>query len=81
MARNEQIQELAYQIWQQESCPEGKASEHYFRAKQILEAQEDQVPKNEASEPALPVKQKSEPLPDAKPKKTATRKPRSKKAS
>jgi hypothetical protein len=37
MISDEQIRELAYQIWQQEGCPEGKATEHYFRAKQILE--------------------------------------------
>jgi hypothetical protein len=40
MATEEQIKELAYAIWEQESCPEGKDVEHYFRAKQILEQQE-----------------------------------------
>ena len=40
MATEEQIQALAYTIWEQEGCPEGKRDEHYYRAKQILEEQE-----------------------------------------
>jgi len=40
MATEEQIRELALAIWEQEGRPEGKHVEHYFRAKQILEAQE-----------------------------------------
>jgi hypothetical protein len=44
MASDEQIREMAYYIWQQEGHPEGKASEHYFRAKQMLEAQESTPP-------------------------------------
>ena len=40
MATDEQIKNLAYTIWQQEDCPNGKDVEHYFRAKKILEEQE-----------------------------------------
>ena len=40
MATEEQIRQLAYFIWEQEGCPEGKRLEHYYRAKQILEEQE-----------------------------------------
>jgi hypothetical protein len=40
MATEEQIRELAFSIWEQEGHPIGKDIEHYFRAKQILEAQE-----------------------------------------
>jgi len=40
MATEEQIRALAYTIWEQEGCPEGKSEEHYYRAKQILEEQE-----------------------------------------
>jgi hypothetical protein len=36
-ATEQQIKELAYAIWEEEGCPEGKDLEHYFRAKQILE--------------------------------------------
>lgn len=40
MVTEEQIRERAYLIWEQEGRPEGKALEHYLRAKQILEDQE-----------------------------------------
>ena len=40
MATEEQIRALAYEMWEQEGCPEGKREEHYYRAKQILEEQE-----------------------------------------
>ena len=40
MATEEQIRALAYTIWEQEGCPEGKGEDHYYRAKQILEEQE-----------------------------------------
>jgi hypothetical protein len=41
MVTEEQIKELAHEIWEQEGCPEGKGVEHYFRAKQILEVKEN----------------------------------------
>ena len=40
MATEEQIKQLAYAIWEQEGRPHGKDTEHYFRAKQIIEQQE-----------------------------------------
>jgi hypothetical protein len=40
MATEEQIKDLAHALWEREGRPEGKSSEHYFRAKQILEAKE-----------------------------------------
>jgi hypothetical protein len=40
VATEEQIKELAHAIWEKEGRPHGKAVEHYFRAKQILEEQE-----------------------------------------
>ena len=40
MPTEEQIRALAYSLWEQEGCPEGKREEHYYRAKQILEEQE-----------------------------------------
>jgi hypothetical protein len=41
MITEEQIKELAHEIWEQEGQPEGKDVEHYFRAKQILEEKEN----------------------------------------
>ena len=40
MATDEQIKAVAYTIWEQEGCPEGKEDQHCYRAKQILEEQE-----------------------------------------
>jgi len=40
MPAEEQIRELAYQMWEQEGRPEGRDVEHYFAAKQMLEEQE-----------------------------------------
>ena len=40
MVNEEQIKSLAFSIWEQEGCPNGKDVEHYFRAKKILEEQE-----------------------------------------
>ena len=40
MAMAEQIMALAYTIWEQEGCSEGKREEHYYREKQILKEQE-----------------------------------------
>jgi hypothetical protein len=37
MVTEQQIKELAYAIWEKEDRPEGKALEHYFLAKQMLE--------------------------------------------
>jgi hypothetical protein len=40
MATDEEIRKLAYSIWEQEGCPEGKDVEHYLRAKKIIETKE-----------------------------------------
>ena len=40
MPTEEQIKELAYQMWEQQGRPEGKDVEHYYAAKQMLEEQE-----------------------------------------
>jgi len=37
MVTEQQIKELAFAIWEEEGCLEGKDLEQYFRAKQILE--------------------------------------------
>lgn len=31
------IKEVAYELWEQEGCPEGRDQEHYFRARRIVE--------------------------------------------
>ncbi len=54
MPTEAQIRELAYRIWEQEGKPEGKDREHYFRAKQMLEAQEAGVGARPAPAPEGP---------------------------
>ncbi len=40
MGTEDEIKKLAYKLWEEEGQPEGRDVEHYFRAKQILKAQE-----------------------------------------
>lgn len=35
MDKEEQIRQIAYEIWEAEGHPEGKAIEHYFRAEAL----------------------------------------------
>ena len=51
MATEQQIKELAYAIWEEEGCPEGKDVEHYFRARQILEERQASSPIESAPSP------------------------------
>ena len=41
MATEAQIKQKAYEIWEKEGRPDGKSAEHYFRAKTVLENDED----------------------------------------
>jgi hypothetical protein len=40
MATEEEIKDLARAIWEKEGCPEGRAEDHWRRAKQFLEKKE-----------------------------------------
>ena len=40
MVAEEKVRDLAYTIWEQEGRPEGKALEHYYTARSLLEEQE-----------------------------------------
>jgi hypothetical protein len=39
MVSEEEVRQRSYEIWQREGCPDGKADEHWFRAKAELEAE------------------------------------------
>jgi hypothetical protein len=41
MAKEEEIKKLAHAIWEAEGCPEGQHLDHYFRARCMLEDQEE----------------------------------------
>ena len=66
MPTEEQIRELAYQMWEQQGRPEGRDVEHYFAAKQMLEEQE--AAQARASRPWA-----TSPAPAASPSKTKRR--------
>ena len=36
MDREEEIRSLAYQLWEEECCPQGRDLEHYFKAEAIM---------------------------------------------
>jgi hypothetical protein len=80
MVSDEQIRELAYYLWQQEGCPDGKATEHYFRAKIMLEVQESEPPKPIETAPPQQA-EISQQTPITRNKPARVRKPRSKKSS
>ena len=40
MEREDQIRQIAYQIWDEEGCPQGREIEHYFKAEAIVLFQE-----------------------------------------
>jgi hypothetical protein len=46
MVTEQQIGELAFDIWEEEGCLEGKALEQYFPAKQILEERKHPLSSN-----------------------------------
>ncbi|GEM_PF-599366 len=42
MEREQEIRCIAYQLWQKEGQPEGRAVEHWLRAVQMVEQQEQE---------------------------------------
>ncbi len=54
MGREDEIRLIAYSIWEEEGCPDGKDCEHWMRAEAIWE--EDQKPKTSAKSSKQDVK-------------------------
>lgn len=40
MVSEEAIRQRSYEMWEREGCPDGKAEEHWFRARVELEAEQ-----------------------------------------
>lgn len=36
MERDEEIRRVAYKLWEEEGCPQGREIEHYYKAEAIL---------------------------------------------
>lgn len=51
-ARHEEISRLAFQIYQEEGCPEGKTAEHWARAERAIREQRVAVPPKSRAEEA-----------------------------
>jgi hypothetical protein len=44
MAREDEIRLIAYSLWEQEACPNGKDCEHWFRAEAMWEDHQGHKP-------------------------------------
>jgi hypothetical protein len=54
MDRDKQIRDRAYQIWQEEGCPDGKAAEHWEQARRMIEKEESSPGKRaKAAKPSV----------------------------
>ena len=43
MYHDEEIRLIAYRIWEEEGCPEGRDLEHWFRAEAIWQERQGQI--------------------------------------
>jgi hypothetical protein len=60
MGREDEIRLIAYDIWEEESCPDGCDCEHWFRAEVIWEEQNKKAAaKSTKTESKQPVKQEA----------------------
>jgi hypothetical protein len=55
MAKKDEIRLIAYNIWEQEGCINGKDCEHWFRAEAIWEEQEKSNRKNTTNKSESPI--------------------------
>lgn len=55
MDREKRIRDCAYQIWQEEGCPDGKAAEHWEQARRMIE-KEESSPARQAKAAKPPVR-------------------------
>ena len=60
MGREDEIRLIAYSIWEEESCPDGRDCEHWFKAEAIWEEQNKKAAaKSAKTESKQPVKQET----------------------
>jgi hypothetical protein len=58
MAREEEVRLIAYRMWEEEGCPNGRDCEHWLKAEAIWEAASRPQPRNKADRQARPSKAK-----------------------
>jgi hypothetical protein len=66
MVREDEIRLIAYQIWEEESCPDGKDCEHWIKAETIWEEQKKKPIKNDKIVSEQPKKQSAKTQPEKK---------------
>jgi hypothetical protein len=59
MAREDEIRIIAYTIWEEEGCPNGRDCEHWSRAEAVWEQKQKPALKNTVTEPKLKGKKNS----------------------
>ena len=58
MGREDEIRLIAYSIWEEEDCPNGRDWEHWFRAEVVWEVQNEKARvESVKKEPKQPAKQ------------------------
>jgi hypothetical protein len=43
MQRDDEVRQIAYKIWQEEGCPDGRDQEHWFKAEAAWQERQDQL--------------------------------------
>jgi hypothetical protein len=72
MAREDDIRLIAYNLWEEEACPDGKDCEHWYRAEIIWQEQQKQNTVSKLTKSGFKqlAPQKSKVLAERKPKKS-----------
>jgi hypothetical protein len=55
MEREEQVRRLAYSIWEEEGCPDGRNVEHWLKAEAILQTENGEKHRAEKQPETKPV--------------------------
>jgi len=55
MAREDEVKLIAYNMWEQEGCPNGRDCEHWFMAEAIWEEQQAKAAKSKRTTPKAPL--------------------------
>jgi hypothetical protein len=68
MGREDEIKLIAYSIWEEEGCPDGRDCEYWFRAETVWEANQkpESEMKNTRKTTKQPVKQPAKVMPARK---------------
>lgn len=67
MAREDEVRLIAYHIWEEQGCPNGRDCEHWYVAETIWEERQKPAASKKKAEPAkAPAASQKSPRPSAK---------------